>query len=115
MSSSSANRRGQRIKNKLKFPKEFRVDESEIINHEVTDPASVRNTTESPFQQSETDEYIYTCSNCNGKFKRRLSYLVHSTQDRPACAFSINEEVTNLHDFDLCNINAAIKERKPVD
>ena len=105
-SSSSANRRRQRINDKCRLPKEVRVDESEIITHEVTDTAPVRN---------ETDEYIYTCSNCNGKFKRQLSYLVHSTQDRPACAFSVNEKVTNLDDFILCNINTAIKERKTAD
>ena len=52
---------------------------------------------------------VYICKNCKLVFNSKTSYLVHSTPDRPACAYEINEYVKPIGEFTLQNVWRAAK------
>lgn len=53
---------------------------------------------------SSGSEYPYLCPNCKKQFKTALSYGVHSSRNRPACAYQENEAVTDVTEFTPENV-----------
>lgn len=45
------------------------------------------------------DPYPFLCSNCGGQFKTLTAFKTHFSPKRSACAYKVNEIVTNLRAF----------------